>query len=73
MAGDFDKKVLKTEFGTNFHVRYPIVFKQQKDDLVLVKRRLPVARGTGAFARTAHILRERLISSRGEPYDSTGT
>ena len=37
MAGDFDKKVLKTEFGQNFHVRYPVVFKQQKDDLVLVK------------------------------------
>jgi Nucleotide modification associated domain 3 len=37
MAGDFDKKVLKTEFVRNFHVRYPAVFKQQKDDLVLVK------------------------------------
>jgi hypothetical protein len=37
MAGDFDKKVLKSEFGMNFHVRYPSVFKQQKDDLVLVK------------------------------------
>src|SRR3984893_1006721 len=37
MAGDFDKKVLKAEFGKNFHVRYPTVFEQQKDDLVLVK------------------------------------
>ena len=37
MAGDFDKRVLKTEFGKNFHVRYPTVFEQQKDDLVLVK------------------------------------
>ena len=37
MAGDFDEKVLKTEFGKNFHVRYPTVFEQQKDDLVLVK------------------------------------
>jgi hypothetical protein len=37
MARDFDKKVLTTEFGQNFHVRYPSVFKQQKDDLVLVK------------------------------------
>ena len=37
MAGDFDKKVLKTEFGQNFHVRYPSVFEQQKNDLVLVK------------------------------------
>lgn len=37
MAGDFDKKVLKSEFRNNFHVRYPTVFKQQSDDLVLVK------------------------------------
>jgi Nucleotide modification associated domain 3 len=37
MAGSFDKKVLKSEFGQNFHVRYPSVFQQQKDDLVLVK------------------------------------
>jgi hypothetical protein len=37
MADDFEKRVLATEFGRNFHVRYPTVFKQQKDDLVLVK------------------------------------
>lgn len=37
MAGDFDKKVLKSEFGKNFHVRYPTVFEQQKEELVLVK------------------------------------
>lgn len=37
MAGDFDKKVLKTEFGMNFHVRYRTVFEKQKKDLVLVK------------------------------------
>jgi Nucleotide modification associated domain 3 len=37
MAGDFDPKVMRTEFGKNFHVRYPSVFKRQKDDLVLVK------------------------------------
>jgi hypothetical protein len=37
MAGDFDQKVLKREFGKNFHVRYPTVFQQQKEDLVLVK------------------------------------
>ena len=37
MAGDFEQGVLTTEFGKNFHVRYPTVFKQQKDDLVLVK------------------------------------
>src|SRR5205085_11672152 len=37
MAGDFDKKALKSEFGKNFHVRYRTVFEKQKDDLVLVK------------------------------------
>jgi len=37
MAGDFDKKVLKAEFGMNFHVRYLTVFDKQKEDLVLVK------------------------------------
>jgi hypothetical protein len=37
MAGDFDKNTLKSEFGRNFHVRYPSVFARQKDDLVLVK------------------------------------
>jgi hypothetical protein len=37
MAGDFDKRTLKSEFGQNFHVRYPSVFVKQKDDLVLVK------------------------------------
>lgn len=37
MACDFDQKVLRAEFGRNFHVRYPSVFKRQKADLVLVK------------------------------------
>ena len=37
MALDFDKKVLKSQFGKNFHVRYPTVFERQKEDLVLVK------------------------------------
>jgi hypothetical protein len=37
MAGDFEKRVLTTEFENNFHFRYPAVFKQQKADLVLVK------------------------------------
>ena len=37
MALDFDKKVLTSQFGKNFHVRYPTVFEKQKDDLVLVK------------------------------------
>lgn len=37
MAYDFDPKVLRAEFGMNFHVRYPSVFEDQKDVLVLVK------------------------------------
>lgn len=37
MAGEFEQKVLTTEFSRNFHVRYPAVFRQQEDDLVLVK------------------------------------
>jgi Nucleotide modification associated domain 3 len=37
MAVEFDKKMLQAEFTNNFHVRYPTVFKKQKDDLVLVK------------------------------------
>lgn len=37
MAGDFTSKVRNTKFGNNFHVRYPSVFEQQKEDLVLVK------------------------------------
>ncbi len=37
MAADFSKKVLRSEFGKNFHVRYPAVYKKQKHDLVLVK------------------------------------
>jgi len=37
MAGAFGPKVLRTEFANNFHVRYPAVFRRQRDDLVLVK------------------------------------
>jgi hypothetical protein len=37
VAGEFNKTVLKTEFGNNFHVRYRTVFEKQKEDLVLVK------------------------------------
>jgi hypothetical protein len=37
MADDFDKKVLRNQFGKNFHVRYQAVFEQQRADLVLVK------------------------------------
>jgi hypothetical protein len=37
MAGEFDERQLRAEFGKNFHVRYPAVFRKQKDALVLVK------------------------------------
>lgn len=37
MAADFDSKVLRSEFRKNFHVRHPLLFKQQKNALVLVK------------------------------------
>lgn len=37
MACDFDQKEVRAEFGNNFHVRYPSVFKRQKAELVLVK------------------------------------
>lgn len=37
MASEFDKKGLRETFGQNFHVRYPTVFRRQKDALVLVK------------------------------------
>jgi hypothetical protein len=37
MAGEFDRKVLRNEFASNFHVRYPSLFERQRDDLVLVK------------------------------------
>jgi len=37
VAADFPKKTLQTVFGQNFHVRYPSVFKLQRDQLVLVK------------------------------------
>ena len=57
MAGDFDKKVLKTEFGMNFHVRCRTVFEKQKEDLVLVKggprsRMLQKAHQISTSART---------------------
>jgi hypothetical protein len=37
MAAEFDDKVLRSQFGKNFHVRYSTVFEQQKAHLVLVK------------------------------------
>ncbi len=37
MAGVFSNATLQANFGHNFHVRYPSVFKLQRDDLVLVK------------------------------------
>jgi hypothetical protein len=37
LARDFSRDVLKSQFGKNFHVRYPAVFEHQKAGLVLVK------------------------------------
>lgn len=37
IASNIDRRLLKSEFGKNFHVRYPSIFKGQKDDLILVK------------------------------------
>jgi hypothetical protein len=51
MADDFDEKVLRSQFGKNFHVRYPTVFEQQRADLVLVKGG-PISR----LYRKAHLL-----------------
>jgi hypothetical protein len=37
MADGFEKHLLASQFGKNFHVRYPSVFEKQEDDLVLIK------------------------------------
>lgn len=37
MASDFTTSTLRQTFGQNFHVRYPSVFEQQREQLVLVK------------------------------------
>lgn len=37
LATEFSKATLKSEFGQNFHVRYPNVFSKQREELVLVK------------------------------------
>jgi hypothetical protein len=37
LARDLGKNVLKGQFGKNFHVCYPSIFEQQKDEFVLVK------------------------------------
>ncbi len=37
MATEFTKTTLQKQFGQNFHVRYPSVFRKQQEDLVLVK------------------------------------
>lgn len=37
MATEFSRETLKDEFDNNFHVRYPSVYKVQRDQLVVVK------------------------------------
>lgn len=76
MAGDFEQGVLTTEFGKNFHVRYPTVFKQQKDDLVLVKggagsRMLQKAHRISMKARTGPGSRSRCCRPRCRRYSGT--
>jgi hypothetical protein len=62
MAGNFDKKKLESQFGKNFHVRYPTAFRQQKDDLVLVKG------GPGSrLFRKAHRISVEGIDRSGNP------
>jgi hypothetical protein len=66
LALDFSARDLRSVFAQNFHVRYPTVFRHQKERLVLVKgnngsRLLRKARcisaiGTDARGRRLHIL-----------------
>lgn len=37
LASEFPESTLRTDFAQNFHVRYPTVFKLQREELVLVK------------------------------------
>ena len=37
IASQFDDTMLRAQFGRNFHVRYPSVFQEQRNRLVLVK------------------------------------
>ncbi len=37
LATEFSNATLKSDFGKNFHVRYPSVFNKQREELVLVK------------------------------------
>lgn len=55
LATDFSNRILQSEFGKNFHVRYRTVFEQQRETLVLVKG------GTGSRLLT----RAHRISSLG--------
>jgi hypothetical protein len=62
MAGEFEPKVLRAEFGNNFHVRHPALFKRQKDNLVLVKG------GAGSrLFRRAHQISSEGTDRAGKP------
>lgn len=54
MACEFESKVLKREFGSNFHVRHRSLFDRQKRDLVLVKG----GKGSRLFNRAYQISEE---------------
>jgi hypothetical protein len=62
MATDFDQRTLQSGFGQNFHVRYPSVFKIQREQLVLVKG----GRGSRVLKK-AHRISSEAIDRSGKP------
>ncbi len=61
-AADFSKPTLRAEFGQNFHVRYPTVYKEQRERLVLVKG------GMGSrLLRRAHRISSKGTDRAGKP------
>lgn len=62
LATDFDEPTLNREFTNNFHVRYPSVFAEQKERLVLVKG----GPGSRLFQR-AHQISDMGLDRSGNP------
>lgn len=62
LAAAFDPNQLRRDFGENFHVRHPAVFKQQRERLVLV-------RGTrqSRLFKKAHLLSTTAKDRAGNP------
>jgi hypothetical protein len=62
LATELPKSTLRTEFAQNFHVRYPTVFKVQREQLVLVKG------GSGSrLLEKAHRISAEGKDQRGKP------